>query len=208
MNERRTVMKKKIFFSFLGVMLLLIPGALWAGNQPGVSQDTPAILASLGQANAIPLDDAAAAAVRGQALYVLVKVFGLNMFDGGAGVQWTWNPLGYRYGNWGGPNWTAQGDPVDPMDTFFQKHDGGTLNDQGLVGALASLATTPNTTWGLIYDPSPWPEGAPSNVSVFGISLIGGKVFRGWKDMPYTEYSRREAMFGMQLLNLGSRFLK
>ena len=59
-------MKKQIFFIVLGVMLLLIPGALWAGNQPGVSQDTPAILVSLGQANAIPLDDAAAAAVRGQ----------------------------------------------------------------------------------------------------------------------------------------------
>ncbi len=85
-------MKKQIFFIAFGVMLLLIPGALWAFNQPGVSQDTPAILASLGQANAIPLDDMTAAAVRGQAQYVLVKTL-LNLFDTGAGVTWSWNPF-------------------------------------------------------------------------------------------------------------------
>ena len=103
-------MKKQIFFIALGVMLLLIPGALWAGNQPIVSQDTPAILVSLGQANAIPLDDMTAAAVRGQAQYVLVKVL-LNMFDTGAGVTWSWNPLAYRYGNWGGPGYSNGGEP-------------------------------------------------------------------------------------------------
>ena len=199
-------MKKQIFFSVLGVMLLLIPGALWAVNQPGVSQDTPAILVSLGQASAIPLDDTAAAAVRGQAQYVLVKVFGLNMFDGGAGVQWTWNPLGYRYGNWGGPNWTNQGDPVDVMDECFMKHDKKIYTDTVLLVVLNSLPKTTYDFWGDLYVASP--AGAPENVSVFGISLIGGKVFRGWKNMPYTEYSRREAMYGMQLLILGKSILR
>jgi hypothetical protein len=69
-------MKKKIFLSLLGVMLLLIPGALWAGNQNDMSRDTPAILVSLGQANAIPLDDTAAARyVVGTVCFV--KVIGL-----------------------------------------------------------------------------------------------------------------------------------
>lgn len=207
-------MKKQIFFIVLGVMLLLIPGVLWAGNQFGVSQDTPAILVSLGQANAIPLDDVATAVVRGQAQYVLVKVFGLNMFDFGAGVQWTWNPLGYRYGNWGGPNFTNQGPAVDPMDGLFEQHDKGTAgnpalgisNDAGLLGGLGLLATSHNDIWGNIYYSTP--SGAPSNVNVFGFSLIGGKIFTRPVAMPYSEYSRREAVYGMQLLILGKSILR
>ena len=44
------------------------------------------------------------------------------------------------------------------------------------------------------------PVGA--NVWVSGLSLVGGKVFVGWRPMPFTEYSRREALTGMQLLGL------
>jgi hypothetical protein len=214
-------MKKKIFFSLLGVMLLLIPGALWAGNQNDVSQDTPAILVSLGQANAIPLDDVAAATVRGQAQYVLVKVFGLNMFDGWGqkDISWTWNPLGYRYGNWGGPGWSGQdGGPVDTMDGYFKAHDNGvayqipgvplgTSNDAALLGLLNSLAATPSgTIWGNIYVSTA--SGLPSDVNVFGFSLIGGKIFTKPIPMPYEEYSRREAVYGMQLLIAGKAILK
>jgi hypothetical protein len=207
-------MKKQIFFSLLGVMLLLIPGALWAGNQPGVSQDTPAILVSLGQANAIPLDDSAAAAVRGQAQYVLVKVFGLNMFDyGDSTVKWTWNPLGYRYGNWGGPNFSGPGDPVDPMDTCFMLHDQGKAgitaglgnNDAGLVALLTSLPKTTVPYWGGVYVTT---ADVPSDVFVYGFSLIGGKIFTKPVSMPYSEYSRREAVYGTQLLILGKSILR
>ncbi len=213
-------MKKKIFFSLLGVMLLvLIPGALWANSQNDLSKDTPAILVSLGQANAIPLDDMATAAVRGQAQYVLVKVFGLNMFDFGRGVQWTWNPLGYRYGNWGGPGYGA-GSTVDQMDFYFSIHDGyySTPNsaavrlqaDKDLRDALLSLPYTLDGRysgdWGQIYVTSP--ADAPESVNVFGLSLIGGKIFSGWKEMPYTEYSRREAVYGIQLMILGKSVLR
>jgi hypothetical protein len=231
-------MKKRIFFSVLGVMLLLIPGALGAFNQPGVSQDTPAILASLGQANAIPLDDLAAAAVRGQAQYVLVRVIGLNTFDGGSGVQWTLNPLGYRYGNWGGPGWSdGQNNPqvVDPsgvvvdgnfgMDACFRTHDlvyysNPTAQqksdaDNALLVALNSLpktafqsykSSTYHYNWGDIYVTTP--IDAPPSVSVFGLSLIGQRIFLGWNPMPYSEYSRREAVYGMQLMILGKSILR
>ncbi len=222
-------MKRKIIFIVLGVMLLLIPGALWAVNQPGVSQDTPAILVSLGQANAIPLDDAAAAAVRGQAGtdYELVKVIGLNMLDFGSGqygkdVKWTWNPLGYRYGYWGGPGWSGSGtEYADAMDNFFRTHDlvyadptKSTADkfaaDNGLLNALQSLLpTTKVPYWGYIYISSP--TGLPDSssvVNVSGLSLIGGKFFFGWKPMPYTEYSRREAVTGMQLLIAGKSILR
>jgi hypothetical protein len=211
-------MKKKIFFSVLGVMLLLIPGALWAGNQSNVSQETPAILVSLGQANAIPLDDGAAAAVRGQAQYVLVKVFGLNMFDyGDSTVKWTWNPLGYRYGDWGGPGFSGTyPNYTDTMDSYFMAHDRGSANtgvlsglsnDAALLVLLKSLATIPSgTIWGNIYVSTA--SGLPSDVNVFGFSLIGGKIFPRPVSMPYEEYSRREAVYGMQLLIAGKSILK
>ncbi|MBI4766036.1 MAG: hypothetical protein HY787_15800 [Deltaproteobacteria bacterium] len=201
-------MKKKIFFSLLGVMLLLIPGALWAGNQNDMPQDTPAILVSLGQSSAIPLDDATAAAVRGQAQYVLVKVIGLNTFDFGPGVHWTFNPFGYRYGNWGGPNWSGQeGGPVDSMDGLFKDHDLG-ASDLWLLGGLAALAndSDPFNYWGNIYFSTP--GGAPSKVYVYGFSLIGGRIFTRPVPMAYSEYSRREAVYGMQLLILGKSILR
>jgi hypothetical protein len=222
-------MKKQLFLIGLSVMLLLIPGALWAGNQPGVSQDTPAILVSLGQTNAFPLDDSAAAAVRGQAGtdYVLVKVIGLNTLDGGAGLKWTFNPLGYRYGYWGGPGWSGSdvnlyADGKYGMDYFFMLHDTVYSNpnataadksfaDNALLAALSSLPNKPGGFWpGQVYIPDSQPIGLTPNlnVSVFGISLIGGKVFLGWRDMPYTEYSRREAVYGMQLMILGKSVLR
>jgi hypothetical protein len=207
-------MKKKLFFSLLGLMLLvLIPGVLWAGNQNDLAKDTPAILVSLGQANTIPLDDAAIASVRGQAPeYMLVKVFGLNMFDFGADGKWTWNPLGYRYGNWGGPGWTNKGPYVDPMDFCFMLHDIGEptgFTDRELLAALSSLPELYGSNWGnwgKIYVTSP--EGVPSNVYVYGFSLIGGRIFPKPVEMPYTEYSRREAVYGMQLLILGKSILR
>lgn len=200
-------MKKKTFFVVLGVMLLLIPGTLWAGNQSGGSSDTPAILKSLGQAYTSPLDDAAIAAVRGQAdpQFVLVKVIGLNTFDGWGqnNVKWTLNPLGYRYGFNGGPGWSNPGEtPVDLMDTYFLAHDSNIINDTQLVGLLGTLATTPSI-WGNIYFSDQTAYGAPSNVNVFGFSLIGGRIFTRPVPMPYSEYSRREAVYGMQLLILG-----
>jgi hypothetical protein len=221
MEERRTEMKKQIFLFVLGVMLLLIPGALWAVNQPAISQDIPAILVSLGQANAIPLDDGAAAAVRGQAGtdYVLVKVIGLNMFDYGSGVKWTLNPLGYRYGYWGGPGWsgsdvTLYADGKYGMDYFFMRHDRGQITDRELRDNLAALPYTKGTysaDWGgMIYDVSPAadPTPPPSSVNVYGFSLIGGKIFTRPVAMPYSEYSRREAVYGMQLLILGKSILR
>jgi hypothetical protein len=205
-------MKKQVFFIALGVMLLLIPGALWAGHQPGVSPDTPAILVSLGQANAIPLDDSAAAAVRGQAQYVLVQTL-LNIFDSGPGVQWTWNPLRYRYGNWGGYNYTNNGPPVDQMDYFFMLHDGGESN-AALFVQLQSLPNTTQNPWGAIYDPSfpsttqlgpmGHPAGQPYTVYVRGYSLVGGGLFSTSTPMVYAEYSRREAVYGVAVLNFAS----
>lgn len=213
-------MKKKLFLIFLGSMLLLIPGALWAGNQIGVSPDTPAILVSLGQSYAIPLDEATTAAVRGQAQYVLVKVFGLNMFDfGDSTVKWTWNPLGYRYGNWGGPGWSGNPDPstVDTMDFYFMNHDQGKAgnlallllgqpglnNDAGLLALLTSLPNTSNG-WGPIYVTN---ANVPHDVYVYLFSLIGGGILKTPTPMPYSEYSRREAMYGVQFLIIGKKII-
>jgi hypothetical protein len=197
-------MKKQIIFLVLGVMLLLIPGALWAVNQAGVSQDTPAILVSLGQANAIPLDDAAAAAVRGQApppLYVLVRIIGLNTYDDGPGVTWTSDPYQYRYGYYGGANYGTPGNtPVDRMDELFLAHDNNQISNAKLLLLLALLPKTYDHNWGNIYISHP--DFAPDIVNVNGFSLIGGRIFRNPVPMPFSEYSRREAMYGMGILTL------
>ncbi|MEW6186881.1 MAG: hypothetical protein AB1585_14195 [Thermodesulfobacteriota bacterium] len=205
-------MKKRIFFSFLGVMLLLIPGALWADNQQDFSKNSPAILASLGPAHFTPLDDAAIKAIRGQADFVLVKVLGLNTFDYG-NVKWTWNPLGYRYGNYGGYNWSG-GTPVDDMDICFRTHDFAYdassdpgvryIADLTLRNNLASLTTSYDNFWGWIY----LSNVGQNDIHVFGLSLVGGKVFRGWEKMPYSEYSRREAWLGVSFMILGRNILR
>lgn len=186
-----------------------------AADRP-VSADTPAILASLNARDVTVLDDGAAQAVRGQGSeyrYVLVRILGLNSLDFAPGIDWTWNPFGYRYGAWGGPGWTNGGKPLtdlvapaDAMDTLFKGHDLGTLTDQQLVFLLSFLPNVTNSFWGQIYVPSvinpasDLPVG--TNVWVSGVSLVGGKFFFGWRPMPFTEYSRRQALTGMQLLVL------
>jgi hypothetical protein len=189
-----------------------------AADKPAAVAQTPAILASLDARDVKVLDDGAAKAVRGQAgeyLYVLVRILGLNTFDFAPGIEWTLNPFAYRYGAWGGPSWTNGGQPLsnpiapaDPMDALFRLHDQGTLNDLQLVGALSLLPNAGNSFWGQIYVPasavinpvSGLPVG--TNVWVAGGSFIGGKFYFGWRPMPFTEYSRRQALTGMQLLTL------
>lgn len=186
----------------------------WAADQPAATADTPAILASLDMREVKVLDDGAAMAVRGHGSeyrYVLVKILGLNTFDFASGIEWTWNPFGYRYGAWGGPGWTNGGKllpdlvaPADAMDTLFKGHDEGSLSDAQLGFFLSQLPNLSNSFWGQIYVPtvinpaSGLPVG--TNVWVSGASLMGGKFFFGWRPMPFTEYSRRQALTGMQLL--------
>jgi|WetSurMetagenome_2_1015567.scaffolds.fasta_scaffold107818_2 hypothetical protein len=190
------------------VLLLFTAGGAWPAGQPASSNDTPAILAALDAGSATILDDQAASAVRGQEYkYVLVKILGLNTLDFGPGVQWTWNPLGYRYGAWGGLGWTNNGSPADAMDDLFKQHDNG-ATDQWLVNALKALPDSHGNGgfigyWGKVYVPGFYPAGAPASVYVSGASFIGGKIFLGWRAMPYTEYSRREALIGMSLLTFG-----
>jgi hypothetical protein len=208
-------MKRQKFCAvLLTALAFLLAAGAWAADRTAVAEGTPAILASLDNGNVTILDDQAAMAIRGQAYkYVLVRTV-LNPLDLGPGLNWTNNLLGYRYGAWGGPGWTDGGVPgsntpaADPMDAFFQQHDLGILTDQGLIEALKSLPNAPGGFWGLIYVPaagdiaagSGLPVGA--NVWVSGLSILGGRLFFGWRPMPFTEYSRREALTGMQLLGL------
>lgn len=215
-------MKKYKICLMSGVMVLFFLGAAWAGGHAGVPEDVPAIMASLDKGGLTVLSDTAIAGIRGQAdpQYVLVKILGLNTFDGGRGVQWTWNPLGYRYGYWGGPEWTNGGDTSgtapfadgeNGMDALFMIHDQAYINpsngptellaaDKRLLEGLSALANI-SSYWGTIYVAEP--IGAPAYVAVSGVSLIGGKIFLGWRKMPYTEYSRREAMAGLGLMIFG-----
>lgn len=205
-------MKKRVFFAFWVVMLFLIPGALWAEKPQEFSKNSPAILASLSPTHFTPLDDAAIDTIRGQADYVLVKVVGLNTFDYG-NVKWTWNPLGYRYGNYGGYNWSG-GVPVDAMDRCFQAHDfvydtssdphDRYIADLTLRSNLGSLTNIYHDDWGWIYVS----DVGQNDIYVYGLSLVGGKVFRGWKEMPYSEYSRREAWLGVSFMILGRNILR
>ncbi|MFZ7112996.1 MAG: hypothetical protein ACOWYE_15035 [Desulfatiglandales bacterium] len=214
-------MKKYKISLMSGVMVLFFLGAAWAGDHTGVPEDVPAIMASLDKGGLTVLSDTAIAEVRGQAYpqYVLVKILGLNTFDGGRGVQWTWNPLGYRYGYWGGPEWTNGGDTHgtapfadgdNGMDALFMTHDQAYIDcddPEILLAAdkvlLKGLLALPNTSsyWGPIYEAIA--KDAPDYVAVSGVSLIGGKIFFGWRKMAYTEYSRREAMAGLGLMIFG-----
>jgi hypothetical protein len=195
-------MKTNRFLLISCIMFLLVCGTAWAENQVAQSGSSPAILASLDKTGVAFLDEPAAAAIRGQVspMYVLVKVLGLNTLDYGSGVNWTLNPLGYRYGLNGGWGW-SNGSPVDAMDNFFWQHD-MSGNDEQLLDNLSSLATdTSYPYWGKIYLSTP-PD-APLWVKVFGGSLIGQKFYFGWRSMPYSEYSRREAVDGMKALIFG-----
>ena len=196
-------MKARIFLLISIIMMLLVSGEAWAENQAGLSEDSPAILASLDKTGLVYLDESSASSIRGQAdpKYVLVKVLGLNTLDYGRGVQWTLNPLGYRYGRFGGYGWSHPGEePVDTMDICFEDHD-ESGNDFKLLSDLEGLPNSNHYYWGRIYENSP--DMAPSTVKVFGASLIGQKFFFGWKSMPYTEYSRREAVYGIKALIFG-----
>jgi hypothetical protein len=158
------------------------------------------------------LDDQAALAIRGQDYeYVLVRTV-LNLFDFAPWLSWTLNPFGYRYGAWGGPGWTNGGGegpntPADAMDALFRLHDEGGLDDTGLIAALAILPNKPGGFWGpLIYVPDAVTSGSglPVNKKVWvsALSVLGGRFFFGWRPMPFTEYSRRQALMGMQLYGL------
>jgi hypothetical protein len=201
--------------SLIATFVFLFGASASAADESAASAETPAILASLDARHVTVLDAGAAAAIRGQGSeyrYVLVKVLGLNALDFGPGLEWTWNPFGYRYGAWGGPGWTNGGrtdvlvDPADAMDALFKNHDLLVLDDQGLVDALKDLPNVGGGFWGLIYVPSAGAitpgSGLPvdKNVFVSGVSFIGGRFFLGWRPMPFTEYARREALAGMQLL--------
>jgi hypothetical protein len=133
--------------------------------------------------------------------------------DFGPGVQWTWNPLDYRYGAWGGLGWTANGDPADLMDSYFRMHDEGFATDLELIALLESLKTTDVGYWGRIYAPGTWGVGdLPTGLNtpyvwVSGVSFIGNRFFFGWKKMPYTEYARREALTAIGVLVWGKSLI-
>ncbi|MDM7997713.1 MAG: hypothetical protein QUT30_18730 [Acidobacteriota bacterium] len=205
-------------YALCTIALLLITGAAWAADPPASSGTTPAILACLDSGDISVLDDQAAMAIRGQEYkYVLVKILGLNALDGGAGVQWTWNPAGYRYGAFGGLDWSNTGaDAADKMDALFMLHDLAYADptadkiaaDKALIAGLASLGDTYNTFWGWIYSPADLPKGLTTpTVQVSGVSFFGNKFFFGWRSMPYTEYSRREAITGIGVLVAGRSLL-
>lgn len=213
MTRRRPCASLFVAVGFSAFTFLIATDAR-AADKPAAAAETPAILASLDARDVKVLDDSAAKAVRGQAgeyRYVLVKILGLNTFDFAPSIEWSLNPFAYRYGAWGGPGWTNGGqplsnliDPADAMDALFMLHDLGVLNDLQLVGSLSALPNVNNSFWGQIYVPavinpvSGLPVG--TNVWVAGGSLIGGKFYFGWRPMPFTEYSRRQAVTGMQLL--------
>jgi hypothetical protein len=217
--------KHRICGAFCVTLVLICAAAAWAGEQPASTDRTPAILASLDSGSATILDDQSARTIRGQGFeykYVLVKILGVNALDGGIGVQWTWNPLGFRYGAWGGPGWTNGGlsapyvfDYADPMDKLFMEHDiayasnfDKLIADKYLVAGLLSLPNEATSLWGSIYVSNPKGLAEDLMVQVSGISLIGNKIFFGWKPMPYSEYARREALAGMGLMIAGRSLLR
>jgi hypothetical protein len=209
-------MKKQFLFIPLTAVLLFICGAAWASDQPAVSQETPAILAALNSAAITPLDDAKIAEIRGQAdpWYRLVRIIGFNTFDYLPG-EWSWNPMDYRYGYNGGPGWNNPGNFVDTMDSYFMLHDAvyagsnstaaeKLVADVALLNGLKGLPSTQVPFWGTIY----LSDANPAKVYVRSLSLIGGGFFFMPKKMPYSEYSRREAVYGMSALLLGKSILR
>ena len=207
---REVVRTYKLCAPFLTAVAFLSVASAWAADHPATRKDMPAILANLDAGQVTVLDDKAAKAVRGQNYqYVLVKTI-LNPLDFGPDLNWTLNLFGYRYGAWGGPGWTNGGGigsnaPADAMDALFKQHDEG-LSNQGLITGLQGLVNTSVPFWGPIYVPPAITAGsnlpADKNVWVSGASLLGGKFFLGWRPLPFPEYSRREALTGMQLLGL------
>jgi hypothetical protein len=215
--------RHQAFWALCGTMLFLVAGTAWAADRPALSDNAPAILASLGPDGVVILDDQEAMAIRGQGgtyAYVLVKILGLNAMDFGPGVQWTWNPLGYRYGAFGGAGWSNTGsDPADAMDVLFRTHDAAYESpdfnlrlaaDAALLAGLKALPNGGSIYWGLIYTGQDiiadfWPAG--KNVWVSGVSFFGNKLFFGWRQMPYTEYARREALAAMGVMIFGKSLI-
>jgi len=207
---REVVKTYNLWTLLLTAVLFLSVSSAWAAEQPATKKDMPAILANLDAGQVTVLDDKAAKAVRGQNYqYVLVKTI-LNPLDFAPDLNWTGNLFGYRYGAWGGPGWTNGGGngsntPADAMDALFKLHDDGTISNQGLIAGLQALVNKSVLFWGPIYVPTSIADPslpADKNVWVSGASLLGGKFFLGWRPLPFPEYSRREALTGMQLLGL------
>lgn len=205
-------MKIRKIFLISGMLILFLSGTAFAGSQADVQENTPAILASLDKTSVTVLDDTSLADIRGQAQYTMVKVLGINTWDYTrcGEIEWTLNPLGYRYGNWGGPNYTNKGAPVDEMDYLFMMHDNG-ASDEWLFAGLAALktqegASTYTRVWGRIYTGDKSNPVDPNHfnykVAVCRTSWMssGGRFIFGWRDMPLTEYARREAVIGIGIL--------
>ena len=207
-------MKKSHVFIVLGVLLLLFPPTSGASDQLNVSEETPAILASLNQSDVTPLDDSAIAEIRGQSQYVMGKILGLNTWDFSLNWQVKWVvgiqniAMGWRYGNWGGPFYTDNGPPVDRLDDLFRQHDEGALDNTLLSIKLGSLPNTFSSSWGgFIYDKNsynePWGPDPfhwfysvyVSKISVINNPYLSFRCF--WQNMPLTEYARRQAFIAV-----------
>jgi hypothetical protein len=206
-------MKTGKFLLICAISFLFISGTAWAGNRTDVAEETPAILASLDKTDFVTLDDTAIAEIRGEALYVMGRIWLLNGLDFSLNPQVDWVTgianiaEGWRYGNWGGLDYTNEGPPVDLMDSYFQQHDNGAFSDADLIAALSTLPDT-GSFWGQIYGPTAYdvdsipigPDDAHFDYSVFvsRISVLSTgarRFFFLWRPMPLTEYARRQALF-------------
>jgi hypothetical protein len=215
-------MKKSHIFIVLGVMLLLFPPTSWASDQLNVSEETPAILASLNQADVAPLDDTALREIRGQdPRFTIVRLFPLNYWDKFPGypVQETNNLLGWQYGTFGGIGNSGDTLPIDGMDYLFYLHDNG-LSNAELAAALRTLPKESYPVWGRAYQPgendlntnftapfytySGYDDHYNWIVGVQRVSVLsyGGRFLWGCKPMPFTEYMWRQAFIAMSVLSL------
>lgn len=204
-------------------------GIAFADERLATAADEPMIMASLSEGVQV-LDDNGASAVRGEAVtaratkYVMSSVMTLSAvsrkaadsgfkdtFVGGGTGSWTFSPLSWRYGYWGGSGWTAgfespktydrYGVYVDSMDLLFRTHDNAyddtkgfidqkaiATADSNLKAGLGKLAITPDVYWGNIFVSSP--KGAPATVKILRYSAN----IAVYKYMPFSEYARRQAV--------------
>ena len=109
--------------------------------------------------------------------------------------------------------------PVASMHQLFRSHDlgtaGGGISDAQLFAGLSLLPLTtpiPYPVWGLIYHPINYDldDSGPDDthfsyiVKVSRLSVLsgGGRFLWGWRDMPLTEYARRQAVIGAAVLSI------